>query len=71
VGFLDLGTTLLIVVILGYIVWQGYRALRGAHTPRNALWFLGRYGPPANDPRPRPPNRDERRQERSFYRRRR
>jgi len=52
---------LFLVALIVYIAWQGYRALRGAHEPSNALWFLGRWGPPSNDPRPSRSNREERR----------
>jgi hypothetical protein len=55
----------LMLAVLTYVAWQGYRALKGAHEPRNALWFIGRMAPPSNDPPPaRMPNREERRHRR-------
>jgi hypothetical protein len=64
-AFVDAIGVLLIVAVVLYVAWQGYRALRGAHKPVGALWFLGRYGPPANDPRPPRLNREERRRQRA------
>ena len=52
----------MMLAVLAYVAWQGYRAIKGAHEPTNALWFLGRFAPPSNDPPlARRPNREERR----------
>jgi hypothetical protein len=63
-GAVEAFFVILMLAVLTYVAWQGYRALKGAYEPRNALWFIGRTAPPSNDPPSRQPNREERRRRR-------
>ncbi|MGH8514962.1 MAG: hypothetical protein ACREV8_13685 [Gammaproteobacteria bacterium] len=49
-----------VAIGLAFLFWSARFFQTGKRHATNALWFLGRWSPPQNDPRPKS-NRDQRR----------